>query len=481
MRNPDSILDRLGRTLAHRAGVKVVVGGQVACTDGKTIRLPDLPAVLDEGSWRSVNGLLDHEAGHVIYTQIDAMPADPLLAQVLNTLEDVRVEDRYCRQYPGARENLSVAHTRAIDELRSRLDRLEPYQQRLLALLIRLDQFPMPKEMPVDAVAWTDPWQVRTQVLGAADTKALLPLAERIRDDLLAPAVGSPCPSIGIPQPQAPVQSDSLLSSTMRQRVDQLGQMPGYRPRKISRPHPLPSSDSSNLENLTKRTVPGLARRLQQAVLAETQSRWLGDQERGRIDPRRLHRLVTGTGGRVFRRLIQAERVDTAATLIVDASASMKHQIHMASAAVAVVAQSLQRLSVATEILVFSGSSLQLAKGFGESPSVLLPRLSSIAAGGGTPLGDVSLAAAKRLIHQPAQRRLMIAATDGEPDSRDHLLDVLGRCRRVGIETIGIGIGHHVDGLFPNAVYIPDIAHLAPALLRQVRGLLLNTKGTRCT
>lgn len=543
MRDPLTVLDRLARTLAHQAGVKVIVGGDQAFTDGTAIFLPALPEPLTQEQWRVTGGTLNHECAHCLFSDFTAIPADPMLAQILNTLEDPRVEDRFCRRYPGGRADLVTSHSSALAELAGRAPSMEPYQLRLLALLCHLDGSAPPECVGSDALTWSATWaRCRTQVLAAATTGDLLPLAEAIRADLFRlPPRNAPDQSMGtkpqedgaaegaaasssmspgtssadagpdhqapsphaltgsgdggtlaasgangsgavtntpalLPDPIAPVQSESLLSTTLRKQVSDFAKGPGYHSKTIRGPLPLRSGDGTGLKVLAARTVPGLARRLARAVEADSQSRWLPDQERGSLDPRRLHRLVNGRSKRIFRRLERGERVDTAVTLLVDASGSMQGSEHTAAAAAMVVATSLDRLRVTTEVLTFSDRNMGLAKAFGDPMSVLADRLISIKPSGGTPLGEVLLTAVKRLIHQPAERFIAMVVTDGQPASADYCAEILKRCAAVGIETIGVGIHVDISHLFSQSITIASIDQLAPALLGQVRSVLLSSR-----
>jgi len=87
----------------------------VACTDGKEITLPSLPDNLEfnHEEVMTMRGLLDHEAGHVRHTNMEAWQefgetqSQQALA-IANCLEDMRIEDRIMKEYPGAQKNLHV-------------------------------------------------------------------------------------------------------------------------------------------------------------------------------------------------------------------------------------------------------------------------------------------------------------------------------------------------------------------------------------
>ena len=91
-------------------GVAVQVGGDTACTDGRTIQIP---ALVDEPIAKTLAwGYLAHEAGHVRHTDFSAWPTvaqhGALLRTVTNILEDVRIEQAMLRAYPGTRQTLDA-------------------------------------------------------------------------------------------------------------------------------------------------------------------------------------------------------------------------------------------------------------------------------------------------------------------------------------------------------------------------------------
>ena len=62
--------------LGQKLGVKVVIGGRQAATDGQVIVLPSLPADGDPSLAVLANGYIDHEAAHIrLHRLLD--PASP--------------------------------------------------------------------------------------------------------------------------------------------------------------------------------------------------------------------------------------------------------------------------------------------------------------------------------------------------------------------------------------------------------------------
>jgi hypothetical protein len=58
-------LPLVASVLGKRYGVNVIIGGDKACTDGKTIHLPALPPDGDETLLGLVRSYIDHESAHV--------------------------------------------------------------------------------------------------------------------------------------------------------------------------------------------------------------------------------------------------------------------------------------------------------------------------------------------------------------------------------------------------------------------------------
>lgn len=95
------------RMLAESCGVQVEFGHATPHTNGITIFLPDLP-VDDPTSKALAFGMIMHEAGHVTETAFSAWPNNPVVADMANRLEDIRMEGCQIRKYPGGRQRLSM-------------------------------------------------------------------------------------------------------------------------------------------------------------------------------------------------------------------------------------------------------------------------------------------------------------------------------------------------------------------------------------
>ena len=95
--------------LGSKFGVPVYVGGQTACTDGRSIRLPDVEGIETIGR-NEILGYLVHECGHIRFTNMSSTGDTPLERSLVNALEDVRIEHEMANVYGGARALLFDLH-----------------------------------------------------------------------------------------------------------------------------------------------------------------------------------------------------------------------------------------------------------------------------------------------------------------------------------------------------------------------------------
>ena len=276
-----------------------------------------------------------------------------------------------------------------------------------------------------------------------------------------------------------------------------------------------------------KSAVGRLANRLQRKLLAQQNRSWDFDQEEGILDAGRLARVVANpTTPLSFKVEQDTEFRDTVVTILLDNSGSMRGRpITIAAVSADVLARTLERCRVKTEILGFTtkawkgGSSRQewIEGGRPQSPGRLNDLRHIIYKGADAPWrrarrnlglmlregllkenidGEALEWAHKRLANRPEQRKILMVISDGAPvdDStlsanpshylEKHLRDVIKMVetqRRV--ELVAIGIGHDVTRYYRRAVTITDADQLGGAITDQLADLFdVNTdspKGRR--
>jgi cobaltochelatase CobT len=265
------------------------------------------------------------------------------------------------------------------------------------------------------------------------------------------------------------------------------------------------------LQNVVTR----LANRLQRRLMAQQARSWDFDQEEGLLDAARLARVVVNPRHALsFKIERDTEFRDTVVSLLIDNSGSMRGRpIAIAAICGDILARTLERCGVATEILGFTtrgwkgGQSREawLAAGRPPNPGRLNDLRHIVYKRADEPYrharrnlglmmregllkenidGEGLLWAHNRLIARPEERRILMVISDGAPvdDStasanggtylERHLRQVIEWIeKRSTVELIAIGIGHDVTRYYERAVTIMDADQLAGAMVEQLAKL----------
>ena len=258
-----------------------------------------------------------------------------------------------------------------------------------------------------------------------------------------------------------------------------------------------------------------LANRLQRKLLAKQQRAWAFDLEEGVLDPARLPRVILDPMQPLsFKQEQDTDFRDTVVTLLLDNSGSMRGRpILVAAACADILARTLERCGVKTEILGFTtrawkgGRSKEewLASGKPPHPGRLNDLRHIIYKAADAPFrrarpalglmlrdgllkenidGEALLWAHKRLLARPEQRRILMVISDGAPVDdgtqsanspaylEKHLREVIETIEtRSEVELLAIGIGHDVTRYYRRAVTIVDVEQLAGAMTDQLADL----------
>jgi cobaltochelatase CobT len=261
--------------------------------------------------------------------------------------------------------------------------------------------------------------------------------------------------------------------------------------------------------------VSKLANRLQRRLMAQQSRSWDFDQEEGMLDAARLARVVTSPGHSLSYKIERdTEFRDTVVTLLIDNSGSMRGRpISIAAISADILARTLERCGVKTEILGFTtrawkgGQSREawLAAGRPPQPGRLNDVRHIVYKQADEPWrrartslglmmregllkenidGEALLWAHNRLIARPEERRILMVISDGAPvdDStlsvntgsylERHLRQVIDWIeRKSSVELVAIGIGHDVTRYYARAVTIMDAEQLGGTIIEQLAAL----------
>ena len=266
-----------------------------------------------------------------------------------------------------------------------------------------------------------------------------------------------------------------------------------------------------------------LANRLQRKLMAQQSRSWAFDQEEGILDPARLPRVIMDPMLPLsFKQERDTEFRDTIVTLLIDNSGSMRGRpILVAAACADILARTLERCGVKTEILGFTtrawkgGRSKEdwLAAGKAPNPGRLNDLRHIIYKSADAPWrrtrnnlglmlrdgllkenidGEALQWAWKRLLARPEQRRILMVISDGAPVDdgtqsanspaylEKHLREMIRMIEtRSEVELLAIGIGHDVTRYYRRAVTIIDVEQLAGAMTNQLASLFDEEGGRR--
>ena len=264
--------------------------------------------------------------------------------------------------------------------------------------------------------------------------------------------------------------------------------------------------------------VTKLANRLQRRLMAQQNRSWDFDQEEGILDAARLARVVTAPGHSLSYKIERDTAFrDTVVTLLIDNSGSMRGRpISIAAISADIMARTLERCGVKTEILGFTtrawkgGQSREawLAAGRPATPGRLNDLRHILYKAADEPWrrakkslglmmregllkenidGEALIWAHSRLIARPEERKILMVISDGAPvdDStlsvnngaylERHLRQVIGWIEnRSPVELCAIGIGHDVTRYYQKAVTIMDAEQLGGTMVEQLAGLFDN-------
>ena len=261
--------------------------------------------------------------------------------------------------------------------------------------------------------------------------------------------------------------------------------------------------------------VTKLANRLQRRLMAQQNRSWDFDQEEGMLDAARLARVISNPSHSLSYKIERETNFrDTVVTLLIDNSGSMRGRpISIAAISADIMARTLERCGVKTEILGFTTRAWKggqtredwLAADRPANPGRLNDLRHIIYKKADEPWrharrnlglmmregllkenidGEALLWAHSRLIARPEERRILMVISDGAPvdDStlsvnhgtylENHLRKVIDWIEnRSPVQLVAIGIGHDVTRYYKRAVTIMDAEQLGGTMVEQLAGL----------
>jgi cobaltochelatase CobT len=262
-----------------------------------------------------------------------------------------------------------------------------------------------------------------------------------------------------------------------------------------------------------------LAARLRALLTEPARDGWDGDREEGRVDGRRLARLVTSPEERrLFRDDLVAPVADAQLTFLVDCSGSMRRHADTVTALLDVLLRALDLAGVTTELLGFTtgawnggravrdwrragrppqpgrlNEQLHLVVKEAETswrrarPSVAALLKEDLYREGAD--GEAVAWAAARMASRPEQHKILVVVSDGSPmDSAtnltndehyldQHLRQVLAGLEAAGEVTVcGLGVGLDLSPFYRRSVVLDLAGPVGGPTVRELLGLLAHAR-----
>jgi cobalamin biosynthesis protein CobT len=276
------------------------------------------------------------------------------------------------------------------------------------------------------------------------------------------------------------------------------------------------SGSVEKLEHSIRDHVGVMQKQLERGMAAKARKSWSPGQRRGRIAPGSLFKTSVGDD-RVFRQRFETKAKNTAVSLVIDCSGSMRGpRIAIAGTAAFALSSVLERLRIEHEVIGFtstaSGEMTALMRedakihgtsihgmGWGRVEPIYMPvfksfsgkldtgarsRMAHLLEGPSWLIqnidGESIKLAARRLVKQTAERHIMIVLSDGDPccssgrGQRESLQRTVKELTGQGVDVIGIGIQtNSVRAFYPKSVVLNDLNDLPVQVVGELTKLLM--------
>jgi cobalamin biosynthesis protein CobT len=523
-------LPLVASVLGKRYGVKVIIGGDSAYTDGATIHLPSLPFDSDEKLLGLVRGYIDHESAHIRATDFEVLrdsALTPLTKHIWNILEDWRVENSIAQRFPGCQSNLHWL-------IRDQFSALHKPEANPATELVNYILYVVRAWDVVEVGANRD---LLANVLRKT-YPALLGMIDRVlaeaksqcacsRDCMtyaqrIVALIASELQNRERPNPKknkqkggkkrkgesptkpgnkgesegskANSQAENALHNLRKLLNADSAELPRDFGKSVAaelgfgssgpdgrfnvaiespkRAQPLPESDLLAIRKASSALHARLHALLQSSTLTRSTP-----ARRGKLDARRLYRISSSP--KLFLRHGEKQGISTLVHLLLDCSGSMRMRIGLATQSCYAIAHSLSQINgISLGVTAFPSKSTT------ESPFTVCPLLKheqrlhtrfQVDASGTTPMGEALWWVMQEIQARQENRKIILIVTDGRPDSTSAAQQAIKHGQALGFEFYGLGIEHdYIKKLLPDtSESITQLDDLVPTLFKLLRQTLM--------
>lgn len=248
-----------------------------------------------------------------------------------------------------------------------------------------------------------------------------------------------------------------------------------------------------------------MRRKLKRALISKARREYANGKDSGKLDMSKLVNVI-GFDTRVFKHHTESPAIDTAVSVCVDLSGSMRgDEISLSTDCCIAIAEALEGTGVSLEITGHNtaggtyhgqttrdsrfnrrcGITMKVFKEFGVSLRRSRGSLGKMDSncGAANADGDAWLYAVDRLLARPERRKVFIALSDGMPaynsdfgDQETHTRDVVEWMEMNGVDVVGIGILTDAPSrFFPKHVVCNNLNELSKNVMDQLGRLLVGS------
>ena len=251
-------------------------------------------------------------------------------------------------------------------------------------------------------------------------------------------------------------------------------------------------------ESEGRRTTAYLGGRFRSLFISEQAKRWISSQRSGKLDTRKLW---NDNSDSIFRKRTEGRREDSAVSLVIDNSGSMKgNKSNVASSILTALAGELDRVRIPFECMGFTSTRnndydknkvgirtspihINMIKSFGESYRrtkyrFVWPSFSSL-----TVELDCIKYAVNRLIQRRETKKILFVLCDGDVESGSSQLnnalnraeiEYVKRLEKAGIYVVGFGIQSYTPAtFFTNHIIVNELDGFARTFFKELSKILI--------
>jgi cobalamin biosynthesis protein CobT len=480
--------------------LKVIFAGDSASINAERMMIPPLEDTPE--AFSIAKFLVAHESGHDLFSELnlkaDVSRRSMLLGDILNSLEDARIEKLMTDRFEGLQSLFEESINRIISQ--NDYDRI-PLSVQVLHGLYMMGKGYDTSMLSDEAKKTISPFQKEvTKAISAKNSREVLKVSEMIYQRIkhLEKEHVSQAQSIGgIKNPSLP---DTVIDSLEKHKVDpdydNMGDFPLLKDENVDESetemtpdkYPLPSylalirnhtKQQSYLIQHLKSIIETKRRRSRKKAVQYMQAS-------GSVDTRRLWKLSTGDD-KVMKQKIahnslndETDPDSLAVYVLLDESFSMKtsDRIQYAREAVAVLGEVLNDLNIPFAITGYTvrGALYRyLYKHFDEDYIQVRTRLVGAIERDGTYTQEHILYAVRKINEIKKRKKILIVVTDAEEVESDiRLKKAIETAKESDIELLGLGISTKtMQNYFDRFVVLENLDRFGEELLRLLRGVLI--------